>query len=151
MRFRGEDGVCIISVPDFDGKTRRRIIQRPVPVSHISGLDEPDISAQVMKLWSLFVQVMVKASEELICFTFAAGKPTTQLQRVATTALTKAATDIDDFETDYREVADSAVGSWIHNYEFEDWDFVGQTIPYHGLSSVLHKELTNTVRSLSPI
>lgn len=148
MRLRGDDGDVIIYTPEFSGGTRKRIFRRPIPLSHISSdIDLDDCSQEVMHLWGLFIPVVTRACDELTALTFAAGKPTTEIQRVASSVLAKVANDkkLPHFQENYRIVTNGKVCRWLMDKP-DNWDFAAGTINNHGFSSILFKETTNTVR-----
>lgn len=127
---------------------RKHIFRRPVPLSQISpDVLVSDCAEQIMQLYALFVLVASKASEELIGMTFAAGKPSTQLQRIAATVLSKVAIDPKNvhFQDNYRHVTSGEVCQWLTDGEHEAWDFTAQTISVNAFASILHKETTNIV------
>ncbi len=149
MRLRGTHGAVIVYTPEFDGRVRKRIFQRPVPRNQISA-DITDCSVEIMKLWGLFVTVVARASHELMASTFTAGKPTTQIQRIANTTLAKVANDpdLEVFKQNYQHISDGPVCRWLTETpegHLDSWDFSAGTINNHPFSSLLAKETTNTV------
>lgn len=147
MRLHGDEGDVIIYTPDYSGGTRKRIFRRPIPLTYLSS-DITNCSSEIMALWATFVLIVTRASDELMALTFAAGKPTTQIQRVASSVLAKVA--IDDrtsktFQGNYNLIIAGRVCKWLIENKHEAWDFSAGTINDNAFASILYKETTNTV------
>lgn len=148
MRLRGDDGDVVLYAPDFSGGTRKHVYRRPIPLSRIS----PDFTVHkcaesIMEIYAIFVLVATRASEELIGFTFAAGKPTTTLQRISTAVLTKIVSDptLRHFRGNYNYIASGQVCQWLIDNEPEAWDFTPEKIKENAFAHAIHKETMNLV------